>query len=633
MSLRNKKDKKEKKEKVTFREAFSLHYRAFKTISAACPRLFLSSFLHSVFGGISPYVVIYLSARIIDELAGSRDPDRLTLLVVAALVSSAILSLVGVALWRWYHTREQVWWFMMEKLYNDKWTDMDFCDHDRQYTHDIYTQIWQNNNWSGWGLAKLPWYFADFVNSVTGIFSAIAMTVTLFVLQVPEEGGSLTVLNNPLFIILIIVIMLAVTFVSPLFTSKAQSIWAKYAEEATEGNRFFSFFGFLAVRPGRALDFRMFDQQRLCEHYWKKSTIFTSRGKMHKMNKGRYGVINSMSGVFSNIFTGIVYVFVCLKAWAGAFSVGAVTQYITSISNLSQNVSKLISILGGMKNNAPFLRTTYEFLDIPNNMYQGSLTTEKRRDRDYEVEFCDVSFKYPDTDVYALRHLSLKFRVGERLAVVGMNGSGKTTFIKLLCRLYDPTEGVIKLNGIDIRKYNYDDYMSVFSIVFQDFKLLALPLGENVAVSAEYDEAKVMDCIEKAGFAERLEEMSDKLQTYLYRDIEKDGVMISGGEAQKLAIARSLYKDAPFIILDEPTAALDPIAEAEIYSKFNEIAGDKTAIYISHRLSSCRFCDSIAVFHGGQIIQRGTHDELLSDENGKYHELWYAQAQYYNQEH
>ena len=175
--------------------------------------------------------------------------------------------------------------------------------------------------------------------------------------------------------------------------------------------------------------------------------------------------------------------------------------------------------------------------------------------------------------------------------------------------------------------------MSVFSIVFQDFKLLALPLGENVAVSAEYDEAKVLDCIEKAGFADRLDEMPDKLKTYLYRDIEEDGVMISGGEAQKLAIARSLYKDAPFIILDEPTAALDPIAEAEIYSKFNEIAGDKTAIYISHRLSSCRFCGSIAVFHGGQIIQRGTHDELLSDENGKYHELWYAQAQYYNQEH
>ena len=621
-----------KQDKITFRQAFSLHYRGFNIIRSACPRLFLSSFLHNVFSAIAPYVGIYFSARIIDELAGNRDPETLAFFIIIALSSAALLTLVNSILSRWKNTREQLWWFMMEKLYNDKWSDMDFCDHDRQYTHDLYSQVKQNNNFSGWGLAKLPWYFSDAVRSITGIISAISLTVTLFVLQVPEEGGSLTVLNNPLFIVVLIAVMLSVTFISPYFTSKAYGFWAEKAEDAKEGNRLFMYFLFLSGRPERALDFRMFDQQKLCDHYSQKLTLFSRGGKLHKLIKGRIGLFLAMAEVISNIFTGIVYVFVCLKAWAGAFSVGAVTQYISSISNLSRNVSQLIFVLGDMKNNATFLRTTYEFLDIPNNMYQGSLTTEKRRDRDYEVEFCDVSFKYPDTDIYALRHLSLKFKIGERLAVVGMNGSGKTTFIKLLCRLYDPTEGVIKLNGIDIRKYRYDDYMSVFSIVFQDFKLLALSLGENVAVSPKYDETKLHDCLDKAGFAHRLAEMPDKLQTYLYRDVEKDGVMISGGEAQKLAIARSLYKDAPFIILDEPTAALDPIAEAEIYSKFNEIAGDKTAIYISHRLSSCRFCDNIAVFHQGRIIQQGTHDDLLSDENGKYHELWYAQAQYYEQQ-
>lgn len=619
-------------DKITFRQAFSLHYRGFNIIRSACPRLFLSSFLHNVFSAIAPYVGIYFSARIIDELAGSRNPETLTFFIIIALSSAALLTLVNSVLSRWKNTREQLWWFMMEKLYNDKWSDMDFCDHDRQYTHDLRSQIKQNNNFNGWGLAKLPWYFSDAVRSITGIISAISLTVTLFVLQVPEEGGSLTVLNNPLFIVALIAVMLAVTFISPYFTSKAYGFWAEKAEDAKEGNRLFAYFCFLSGRPERALDFRMFDQQKLCDHYCKKIGLFRKGGKLHKLIKGRIGLFLALSEVISNIFTGIVYVFVCLKAWAGAFSVGAVTQYISSISNLSRNVSQLILVLGDMKNNAVFLRTAYEFLDIPNNMYQGSLTTEKRRDRDYEVEFCDVSFKYPDTDIYALRHLSLKFKIGERLAVVGMNGSGKTTFIKLLCRLYDPTEGVIKLNGIDIRKYRYDDYMSVFSIVFQDFKLLALPLGENIAVSAKYDEAKVTDCLNKAGFSDRLAEMPDKLQTYLYRDVEEKGVMISGGEAQKLAIARSLYKDAPFIILDEPTAALDPIAEAEIYSKFNEIAGDKTAIYISHRLSSCRFCDNIAVFHQGRIIQQGTHDDLLADESGKYCELWYAQAQYYEQE-
>ncbi len=227
--------------------------------------------------------------------------------------------------------------------------------------------------------------------------------------------------------------------------------------------------------------------------------------------------------------------------------------------------------------------------------------------------------------------LSLNFEIGKRLAVVGMNGSGKTTFIKLLCRLYDPTEGEILLNGIDIRKYNYREYMDIFSVVFQDFRLFGLKLGENVASKVGYDRERVVDCLAKAGFSDRLAGMKNGTETYLYKDYDEDGVDVSGGEAQKIAIARALYKDAPFIILDEPTAALDPVAEAEIYSKFDQIAGDKTAIYISHRLSSCKFCDEIAVFHEGAVIQQGTHAELVADVTGKYYELWHAQAQHYTE--
>ena len=225
----------------------------------------------------------------------------------------------------------------------------------------------------------------------------------------------------------------------------------------------------------------------------------------------------------------------------------------------------------------------------------------------------------------------MKFKVGKRLAIVGENGSGKTTFIKLLCRLYDPQEGQILLNGIDIRKYRYDDYMDIFSVVFQDFQLIAQPLGNNVAGSMEYDRERARKALIDAGFGERLASMEQGLDTMLYKDLDEKGVDVSGGEAQKIAIARALYKDAPFIILDEPTAALDPMAEAEIYSEFNDISGDKTAIYISHRLSSCKFCDEIAVFHEGNVIQQGSHEALLADEGGKYHQLWHAQAQYYTQ--
>ena len=246
-----------------------------------------------------------------------------------------------------------------------------------------------------------------------------------------------------------------------------------------------------------------------------------------------------------------------------------------------------------------------------------------------EIEFKDVSFKYPGSDLWALRHVNMKFKIGSRIAVVGENGSGKSTFIKLLCRLYDPQEGVITLNGIDIRKYRYQDYLDLFSVVFQDFQLLSQPLGDNVAGSMHYDKTKVEQCLKDAGFEERLRELPEGLDTYLYRDFGKDGIEVSGGEAQKIAIARALYKDAPFIILDEPTAALDPLAEAEIYSQFNAIVKDKTAIFISHRLSSCQFCDEILVFDQGTIVQKGTHATLVHEEKGKYSALWHAQAQYY----
>lgn len=250
-------------------------------------------------------------------------------------------------------------------------------------------------------------------------------------------------------------------------------------------------------------------------------------------------------------------------------------------------------------------------------------------DNEYEIEFQNVSFRYPGSDSYALKNVSIKFRIGEKRAIVGMNGSGKTTFIKLLCRLYDPTEGVILLNGINIQKYNSLEYLSILSVVFQDYKLFSFSLAANVAATSEYDETAVVEALEKAGFGERLKTMPNGIETVLYKDFEQSGTEISGGEGQKIAIARAIYKNAPFVILDEPTAALDPIAEHEVYSKFNEIVGERTAIYISHRLSSCRFCDRIAVFDNGQIVQLGTHETLVADETGKYYQLWSAQAQYY----
>ena len=508
---------------------------------------------------------------------------------------------------------------------------LDFSELDKQENHDLRAQIQQNENWSSWGLMRVEEAYIGAVSSVIGLLSGIALTVSLFTSPVPESAGWLTVLNNPVFIIVLAAMMVVISILAGNLSAKSMRCWSDFAEEATFGNRLFGHFGFIGTDKTRSVDIRMNNQQGLISAYWTTNSSFGVNGPFGKAARGRMGVYASLGVCITTLITGFIYVFTCLKAWGGAFDVGSITQYVGAATAMVTNVFALTDLLGIMKTNAPYLEKTFEFLDIPNAMYQGSLTTEKRADRQYEVEFKDVSFKYPGSDIWALRHVNMKFKVGKRLAIVGENGSGKTTFIKLLCRLYDPQEGQILLNGIDIRKYRYDDYMSIFSVVFQDFRLICQPLGNNVAGSIEYDRERVKKALIDAGFGDRLASMDKGLDTMIYKNLTEDGVDVSGGEAQKIAIARALYKNAPFIILDEPTAALDPIAEAEIYSKFNDIAGDKTAIYISHRLSSCKFCDEIAVFHEGAVIQQGTHAELVSDVNGKYHELWNAQAQYYTE--
>ncbi len=611
------------------REALKLNAKAFEIWWQQYPLIFISSAVYAVVNALTPYLGIYLSAQIINELAGARNLDRLTRLVVAALASTALLTLLKAASERWKNSAHAGRYYRQEKIFADKLLAMDFCSVDDPRTHDLRSQIRQNSSWGGWGLGKLMEYTEGLLTALMRIIGAAALSISLFTLRVPASAGALSRLNHPIFIVLIIAIMFAVTFLAPVLSNHANSYWARAADGAREANRRFGFYGFMAYDHDRALDIRMYRQDILCRQNFHQEHVFGPKGQVAQYARGPMGALNALSAAVAHLFTGIVYTFVCLKAWGGAFGVGSVTQYISAITSFSAGVSSLISTLGDMQNNAPYLREIFEFLDIPNEMYQGSLTVEKRSDRNYEIEFRDVSFKYPTSDTYALRHVSMKFKIGSRLAVVGENGSGKTTFIKLLCRLYDPTEGEILLNGINIKKYDYHEYLSVFSVVFQDFKLFAYPLGQNVATTMNYDQARVEECLQEAGFGDRLKEMPAGTATCLYKDFDDKGVELSGGEAQKIAIARALYKDAPFIVLDEPTAALDPVAEFEIYAKFNQIVSDKTAIYISHRLSSCRFCDEILVFDQGRVVQQGSHDQLVIAESGKYYELWHAQAQYY----
>ncbi len=620
------------REKGALRHAVAAHLRAVRVLHKVSPRFFSLRTFSSLFSAVSPYVTVFFSARILRELATLRRVDVLWRWVLAGVLCVGVVTALGAVLQRRYETLLSDLWGRKEILFIRKMFSLDFSELDKQENHDLRAQIRQNENWASWGLMKVAYVYGDLVGGVIGLLSGIALTVSLFTSPVPETAGWLTALNNPLFALLLAFLMVSVSILAGKLIAAATKCWSGAAEEATLGNRLFGHFGFIGLYRERAADIRMYNQQNLVSAYWDTNSSFGADGPIGRMARGKMGVYAGLGVCVTTLITGSVYVFTCLKAWGGAFDVGSITQYVGAASAMITNIFSLIGLMGTLETNTGFLDQTFAFLDIPNAMYQGSLTTEKRSDRRYDIEFRDVSFKYPGSDTWALRHVDLKFKVGRRLAIVGENGSGKTTFIKLLCRLYDPQEGQILLNGIDIRKYRYDDYMKLFSVVFQDFRLIAQPLGDNVAGSMEYDRERVRQALTDAGFGDRLDSMPQGLDTMLYKNLSDDGVEISGGEAQKIAIARALYKDAPFIILDEPTAALDPIAEAEIYGKFDEITGDKTAIYISHRLSSCKFCDEIAVFHQGRIVQQGSHEALLADESGKYHELWTAQAQYYTKE-
>lgn len=376
-------------------------------------------------------------------------------------------------------------------------------------------------------------------------------------------------------------------------------------------------------------DVRLFNEKPLITEEIREK-IYKPETKMRKDVFHVWATTGQISSVCTNLIGGLVYVFVGLKALIGAFGAGKIVEYYGAITKLITACNDISGSLGYLRANCPQLEQELEYLALTADMKSGTRTVEEINPDNAVFEFCNVSFAYPETDTLILENFNMEISSGERIAVVGMNGSGKSTMIKLLSRLYDPTEGKITLNGIDIREFDYNEYLKLFSIVFQDFKLLAFSVGENVACREDYDEKRVWECLELAGMKERVEALPKKLGQATYTLYEKDGIDFSGGEEQKLAIARALYKNAPFVILDEPTAALDPIAESEIYSKFNDIAEGKTAVYISHRLSSCRFCNKILVFDNGKIVQEGTHEELLENSSGKYSELWNAQVQYYD---
>lgn len=423
--------------------------------------------------------------------------------------------------------------------------------------------------------------------------------------------------------------LVAATTAVSYFASKRINEWGYlHRSEELELTKKIEYANKIATSREFAKDIRMFGLRGWLEDLWGSTMRLYSAFCAKRERK--YIWANIIDIVLTFLRNGIAYAFLIGITVKNGLPASQFLLYFAALSGFAQWVVEILDKLSVMHKQSLDISTIREFLDWDEPFdLNGGERIAFEPNKQYEIRLDDVSFRYPKADKDTLSHINLTVHPGEKLAIVGLNGAGKTTLVKLVCGFLDPTEGRILLNGEDIRKFNRNDYYALFSAVFQEFSVLDVTVKENVAQCVDgIDETRVWQCIDKAGLTEKIQSLPKGIETHLGRRVFKDGVEFSGGQTQRLMLARALYKNAPILVLDEPTAALDPIAENDIYQKYNEMTHGRTSFFISHRLASTRFCDRIIFVDGGKIAEEGTHDELLKN-GGGYAYLFEVQSKYY----
>lgn len=470
---------------------------------------------------------------------------------------------------------------------------------------------------------QFAWMMRDFISGMITLIISVIIIIPLFKIGFTKTGD--TYFEKPVFLLTIFGAIGIMVVIILIVATRMNKAWYKAGDEYSRLDRMFYYFLNMFSDYNTGKEIRLYKEQDMIEHT-ATDVLLTDGEKLLKKVSMNSAKSSSFVAILGAVVGFGIYLFIGVKGLYGLFGIGSLVLYCGSFMQIINGIMKMASTFGKTEEMVPLVNYYFDIINTKDDMQYGD--KELDLNDKFEIEFKDVSFKYPSADNYSLKNINIKIKNGEHLAVVGRNGSGKTTFIKLMCRLYDVTGGEILINGINIKEYTEESIIKLYSVVFQDFKIFSTTLAENIASGEEYNKEKLFKSLDEANIKDRVLRMEKQENTYLYKELDKSGVEISGGEAQKLALARALYKDAPVVILDEPTAALDPIAENEIYNRFNSFVQNKTAIYISHRLSSCAFCDRIAVFDKAELAETGTHTELIN-KNGKYNELWNAQAQYY----
>ncbi len=457
-------------------------------------------------------------------------------------------------------------------------------------------------------------------------------------------NGAVSVLNEIFTAVGLIAVMLTLSWVlvvllaatvtlSVVIQAGFSKYQRKFFSEILPVNRRYGYYLQLAYDKLMQKEIRLYSMQEMIG-----DTVTAYNKEINRWFGQFYRRMGLTMGLFQAVTvlqTMLAYGFVGARTLGGRIGIGDLTMYISSAVSFSSSVLSMGMSLITVYQMLSYLTPLAALMSVPDeNQFSGTAKLSTVR----SIEFKNVSFSYPKTDKKVLDGVSFSINEGEKISVVGLNGAGKTTVVKLLCRLYRPDSGTICINGTDIYEYDRVSYQNAIAAVFQDYRLFNFTIRENVSCRCrladensgeEFGDKKVAELLAKVGMSEKVNALKNKADTLFGKEYDSEGVEFSGGQAQKIAIARALYKDASLVILDEPTSALDPLAEAEIYENFNSLAGDKTALYISHRMSSSVFCDRVLVISDGKIEAFGTHRELMTDENGTYHKLFTTQAQNY----
>ncbi|WBW97568.1 ABC transporter ATP-binding protein [Oceanirhabdus sp. W0125-5] len=565
------------------------------------PLLALSAF----FKALIPFINIIMPKYILEELYGHKRINVFIILVLIIIIGNGILKLTNKALDTIIRTKNAKIIKGFNLIMGQKVMNLDFEKIEDPEILNLKELAMQPINQLS-AIDNMIYYFVDIVSQLIIIIGLV---------------GIISTMN-----ILIVLFIIAIVLINSFILKKSQKVQYDMYGFLIPVNRHAEYYFSLAQDFSVGKEIRLYN---MSSFIYNKITKFNKKS-MDYMESifSKIGNYAGITNIFVQLQSLFVYGYIAIKVVRGDISIGDFILYTTAAIKFSTSISQIFNTYVSLTQMCRYLENFLKMESISSNNTKGK--SKIGFAKEYNIEFKNVYFKYPRSKDYTLKNINIKIKNGEKLSVVGLNGAGKTTFIKLLCRLYDPTEGSILLNGVDIREYDYDDYMNLLSVVFQDYKLFSFSIKENIALAQQEAaaEIEVANVLEKAGFKEDLQKLKSGINTSIYKNFDKKGIEFSGGQAQKLAMARAMYKDAPIVVLDEPTAALDPFAEFEIYSKFNELIGDKSAIFISHRLSSCRFCDNIAVFKNGEIVEYGTHEELVN-ENSFYNRMYQAQAQYY----